>query len=146
MTVCLEVGNVSDIDCSDLKSRNCKKKSGFHCQFIKCHYLKSGNMTHTIFCECFHCYHRHSLLYSDSSSTLVTLTESDVDTEYVMHTKSKWSPFGKVLLSRLTICTFCIMSFCNFVYFPFWFQGVILIVSVPGHCLSFHLSIFIVFF
>ena len=82
-----------------------------------------------------------------------------MDTEYVMHTKSKWSPFGKELLSRLTVCTFCIMSFCNFGYFPFLFQGgdsdcinswALFIVSLINICLFFlmitHLRLYRLFF
>ena len=30
-------------------------------------------------------------------------------------------PFGKKLLTRLIICSLCIMTICNFSYFPFWF-------------------------
>ena len=29
--------------------------------------------------------------------------------------------FGKVLPTRLTICSNCILNICNFSYFPFWF-------------------------
>ena len=44
---------------------------------------------------------------------------------------------GKELPARLTLCFLCIMSFCNFSYFPFCFEGRIwvLIAPVPGHCL-----------
>ena len=30
------------------------------------------------------------------------------------------SPFAKELLARLTICSLCILTFCNFSYFLFW--------------------------
>ena len=30
-------------------------------------------------------------------------------------------PFGKELLTRLTLCSPCILTICNFSYFPFWF-------------------------
>ena len=30
-------------------------------------------------------------------------------------------PFGKELLPLLTICYLCILTNCNFSYFPFWF-------------------------
>ena len=36
---------------------------------------------------------------------------------------SEWSAFGKELLTRLTICSFCILTICNFNYFPFGFLG-----------------------
>ena len=31
--------------------------------------------------------------------------------------------FGKELLPRLTICSLCILTICNFSYFPLWFLG-----------------------
>ena len=42
-------------------------------------------------------------------------------------------PFGKKLLTRLTICSLCILTICNISYFPFWFKVWIwfLIASVP---------------
>ena len=36
---------------------------------------------------------------------------------------AEWPPLGKGLLTRLTICSPCILTFCNFDYFPFWFLG-----------------------
>ena len=36
---------------------------------------------------------------------------------------SLWPPFGKELLTRLTICSLCILTICNFSYFLFWFSG-----------------------
>ena len=36
---------------------------------------------------------------------------------------AEWPPFRKELLIRLTVCPLCIMSDCNFIYFPFWFRG-----------------------
>ena len=33
----------------------------------------------------------------------------------------EWPPFGKKLLTRSKICSLCILTFCNFNYFPFWF-------------------------
>ena len=33
----------------------------------------------------------------------------------------EWPSFGKELLTRLTICSLCILSICNISYFPFWF-------------------------
>ena len=32
---------------------------------------------------------------------------------------AEWPPFGKALPTRLTICCLCILTFCNFSYFPF---------------------------
>ena len=32
----------------------------------------------------------------------------------------EWPYFGKELLPRLTICSLCILTLCNFSYFPFW--------------------------
>ena len=29
--------------------------------------------------------------------------------------------FGKELHTRLTMCSLCILTICNFSYFPFWF-------------------------
>ena len=44
--------------------------------------------------------------------------------------------FAKELLTRLTICSFCIFTICNFSYFPFCEGGLwVLIVPVPGHCI-----------
>ena len=34
---------------------------------------------------------------------------------------AEWPPFGKELLTRLTMCYFYILAICNFSYFPFWF-------------------------
>ena len=50
---------------------------------------------------------------------------------------AEWPLFGKELLTRLTICTLCILTICNFSYFPFGFEGWIgvLIASVPGFCI-----------
>ena len=43
--------------------------------------------------------------------------------------------FGKEHLTRLTICSLCILTICNFSYCPFGFEGGIsvLIAPVPGH-------------
>ena len=30
-------------------------------------------------------------------------------------------PFGKELSTRLTVCSLCILTICNFSYFSFWF-------------------------
>ena len=50
---------------------------------------------------------------------------------------AEWSPFGKELLARLNlhVCSLCIIFICNLSYFPFWFEGVILVLIVP---VSFH--------
>ena len=34
---------------------------------------------------------------------------------------AEWQPFGKELLTRLTICSCCIFTNCNSSYIPFWF-------------------------
>ena len=36
---------------------------------------------------------------------------------------TEWPSFGKELLTRLTKCSLCILTICNFsnMYFPFWF-------------------------
>ena len=31
---------------------------------------------------------------------------------------AEWSPFGKELLTRLTIISLCILTICNFSFFP----------------------------
>ena len=35
---------------------------------------------------------------------------------------AEWPPFWKLLPTRLAICFHCILSICNFSYFPFWFS------------------------
>ena len=53
---------------------------------------------------------------------------------------AEWPSFGKELLTRLTMFSLCILTFCNFSYFQkFGFEGWIwvLIASVPGICLLF---------
>ena len=41
------------------------------------------------------------------------------------------------MLTRLTICTLCIVTNCSLSYFPFGFEGgiLVLIAPVPGHCI-----------
>ena len=34
-----------------------------------------------------------------------------------------WPPFGKERLTLLTMCSLCILSICNFSYFPFLVLG-----------------------
>ena len=50
---------------------------------------------------------------------------------------AEWLPFGKELPTRLAVCSHCIVSICNFSYFPFCFEGGVwfLIAPVPVHCL-----------
>ena len=48
---------------------------------------------------------------------------------------AEWPPFGEDLLTRLTVCSLYIMSFCNFSYCPFWFWGQIL--PKKGHLRGF---------
>ena len=40
---------------------------------------------------------------------------------------AEWPPFGKYLFTRLTICFICILTICNISYFPFCFEGWILV-------------------
>ena len=43
------------------------------------------------------------------------------------------------MLTRLTICSLCILTICIFSYFPFGFEGwiCVLIASIPGLCILF---------
>ena len=34
-----------------------------------------------------------------------------------------WPPFGKYLLTRMTICSLCILTICNTSYFQLWYWG-----------------------
>ena len=34
---------------------------------------------------------------------------------------AEWPPFGREMLIRLTICSLCVLTYCNFSYFPLWF-------------------------
>ena len=45
---------------------------------------------------------------------------------------AEWAPFGKELLTLLTICSHCILTICNFSYFPFWFCGL----DLGSDCIS----------
>ena len=36
---------------------------------------------------------------------------------------AEWPPFGKELLTRLSICCLCILTICIFSYFPFRCKG-----------------------
>ena len=49
---------------------------------------------------------------------------------------AEWPPFRKELLTRLTICSLCILTICIF-FFPSLVLrvGFGLIAPVPGHCL-----------
>ena len=51
----------------------------------------------------------------------------------------EWPSFGKELLTRLTICSLCILTIYNVRYFPFWFEDWVwdLIASFPGFCILF---------
>ena len=44
-----------------------------------------------------------------------------------------------MLLILFTICSLCILTYCNLSYYCFGFDGrtLVLIISVRGHCLSF---------
>ena len=49
--------------------------------------------------------------------------QSSIDVSYYLSSVfvAEWPYFGKELLPRLTICSLCILTLCNFSYFPFWF-------------------------
>ena len=55
-------------------------------------------------------------------------------------------PFGNELLTRLTICSLCILTscICNLNYFRFGFEGGIwvLIAPDPGYCILFSFEIY----
>ena len=34
---------------------------------------------------------------------------------------AEWPPFGEELLTRLTIYSLCILTICDFSYYPCWF-------------------------
>ena len=36
---------------------------------------------------------------------------------------AEWPPFGKELLTRLAICSLCVLTSCGISCFPFWFLG-----------------------
>ena len=70
-------------------------------------------------------------------------------------------PCGRELLLRFTVCSLCILTYCNFSYLPLLvfnnekfrsfkskllivilvIYHLVLIASVPGHCLHFTLSL-----
>ena len=33
----------------------------------------------------------------------------------------EWQSFRGELLARVAVCSLCILTICNFIYFPFWF-------------------------
>ena len=49
----------------------------------------------------------------------------------------EWPRCEKELLTRLTICSLCILTIFNFSYFPSGYEGwiCVLIAPVPGHCM-----------
>ena len=50
---------------------------------------------------------------------------------------AEWPPFGKELLTRLSICCLCILTICIFSFFPFGVKGCIWVVTAsgPGLCI-----------
>ena len=48
---------------------------------------------------------------------------------------AEWPPFGKELPARLAVCSHCILSICNFSYFPSWFRERGLVFDCSGSCL-----------
>ena len=57
---------------------------------------------------------------------------------------AEWPPFGKTLLTWVTIYSLCILTICNNSYFSFWFWGVDLglIALVPDLCIILNLTWF----
>ena len=55
--------------------------------------------------------------------------------------------FLEELLPRVTICSLCILTNCNFSFFPFWFEGLIwvMIASVSDLCILFTFTYHIMF-
>ena len=53
---------------------------------------------------------------------------------------AEWPPFGKKLLTRLAICSLCVLPICSMSCFPFCFWGWswVLIASVPDLCILFY--------
>ena len=49
---------------------------------------------------------------------------------------AEWPTFWKELLTRLNICSLCILTICNFSYFPFWFRGL----ELGSNCFSYFLQ------
>ena len=45
---------------------------------------------------------------------------------------AEWPPFGKALPIGLAVCSDCILSFCDFICFPFGLRAG---APVPVHCL-----------
>ena len=62
---------------------------------------------------------------------------------------AEWPPFGNKLVTRLAICSLCILLICNLSCFPSWFKGWIwvLIVSVPGLCIliTFRIAVLVIY-
>ena len=56
---------------------------------------------------------------------------------------AEWPPFEKKLLTRLTICSLCVLTICKFIISRFSFEGwiLVLIASVPGLGITFTFSI-----
>ena len=36
---------------------------------------------------------------------------------------AEWPPFGRELLIRFTVCSLCILTYCNLCFFRFGFEG-----------------------
>ena len=34
---------------------------------------------------------------------------------------AEWPPFGKWLITRLVMCSCCVLAICGVGYFPFWY-------------------------
>ena len=50
---------------------------------------------------------------------------------------AEWPPFGKGLPTWLAACSHCILSICNFRYFPFRFSGLGLVFDCSSSLLLF---------
>ena len=48
---------------------------------------------------------------------------------------AEWPALWKELLKRLTICSLCSFTICNFSYFPFWLQRQNLGSDCSSHCI-----------
>ena len=50
----------------------------------------------------------------------VTFHLTCVHINFTFVSVAEWLPFGKYILTRLTLCSLCVLTICNISYFPFW--------------------------